>query len=164
GVVDHIHKGRAAALRDGAQRLFVYGGQAAFLIAGRRIVVDFRAEDAGVPLPPFDALDEFLAHLAGDGPARQQVLGAINLRRFADDRRAAFGDQQIGGDAERGIGRDAAVAVGAAAVCAEDDPVSGQLGAPRFVDARQQVSNRPDTGFNRFADAAAVLNRQNDWF
>ena len=86
GVADDIDQGGAASLGDGAERLFVDGGQAAFLVAGGGIVVDLGAENAGVPFPPFDAFDQLFADCAADGPARQQMFRAVDLRRFAQDR------------------------------------------------------------------------------
>ena len=146
GVVDHIDQGRAAALGDGAERLLVDGRQAAFLVAGRGIVVDLGAEDAGVPLPPLDALDQLFADRAADGAARQQMLGAVDLGRFAEDAGAALGDEQIGGDAEGGVGGDAAVAVGAAAVGAEDRCLSaGSCVRRDVVDAAAAVRRSPCT-------------------
>ena len=75
-VVNHVHHRRAAALGDGAERFFVDRRQAAFLVAGRWIVVDLGAEDAGVPLPPLDALDQFLADFLADRRA-----GSADVRR-----------------------------------------------------------------------------------
>src|SRR5439155_4241371 len=111
GVADHIPERRAATLGDGPERLLVNGRQPAFLVAGRRVVIDLRAEDAGVPFPPLDALDELFPNLAADGTAGEQVLGAIDFRRFADDAGPALAHEQVGGYAERRIGGDAAVAV-----------------------------------------------------
>ena len=43
----------------------------------------------GVVLPPVDALDQLLADFARHGAAREQVLGAVDLRRLGKDRGAA---------------------------------------------------------------------------
>src|SRR5262249_42159948 len=80
GITDDVDQGGTASLGDGAQGFFVDGSQAAFLVAGGGIVIDLGPKDTGVPLPPFDALDKLFAHLAAYGPAREQMLGPINLR------------------------------------------------------------------------------------
>src|SRR5262249_35503049 len=121
GVVNDVHHGGATALGDGAEGLLVDRREAAVLVAGRGVVVDLGAEDARVPFPPLDALDKLFADGPADRAAREEVLGPVNLRRFADDAGAALGDEQIAGDAEGGVGSDAAVAVRAAAVRAEHD-------------------------------------------
>ena len=59
-------------------------------------------------LPPLDALDQLFADFAPRGAARQQVLGAVDLGRFGQDRRAAVRDQQVHRRAQRRIGADAA--------------------------------------------------------
>src|SRR5262249_42900469 len=141
GITDDVDQGGTASLGDGAQGFFVDGSQAAFLVAGGGIVIDLGPKDTGVPLPPFDALDKLFAHLAAYGPAREQMLGPINLRSFADDAGAALGDEQVGSDAESRVGGDAAVAVRAAAVGAQHYLVGGQTGSPDVVDAWQDVGH-----------------------
>src|SRR5207244_516120 len=83
GVADDVDHRRAAGFGDGAEGLFVNGGEAALLVADAGIVVDLGAKDAGVPLPPLDAFDEFFADGFRDGPPRQQVFGPVNLGGFA---------------------------------------------------------------------------------
>ena len=63
-------------------------------------------------------------------------------------------------DAEGRVGGHAAVAVGAAAVGAEDEVLRGQLHAPHVVDARQQLGDGLHAGLDRLADAAALLDGQ----
>ncbi len=65
-----IDEGRAAALGYGAQRFFIDRGESAFLVPRRGIVVDLGAENARVPFPPFDPLDELFANSPADGSSR----------------------------------------------------------------------------------------------
>ena len=90
----------------------------------------------------------------------QEVLGAVDLRRLGQHGRAAVAHQFVRRHAQRRVGGDAAVAVGAAAVGAEDEVRSrwrvrrtslacGSSSAAIFI-----------TALDRLADAAAVLDRQ----
>ena len=63
--------------------------------------------------------DELFADCARHRAARQQVLGAVDLRRLGQDRGAAVAHEQVDGGAERRIGGDAGIAVGAAALQAD---------------------------------------------
>ena len=90
---------------------------------------------ARVVLPPLDDADELLADLAGRGAAGQQVLGAVDLRRLAEDGGAALLDEQVGGVAERRVGGDAGIAVGAAALQRQHDLGDRHRLAPRRGDA-----------------------------
>src|SRR5262249_16041421 len=80
---DSAQRGRAA-VGGGAQRLLQNGGEAAGLVAGRRVVVHLASIALGVFLPPANALHQFLADRAVDGTAGEQVLGAIDLRRLGE--------------------------------------------------------------------------------
>ena len=60
-----------------------------------------------------------------DRAAGQQVLGAVDLRRLGQDRGAAMAHQQVGRGAERRVGGDAGIAVGAAALQAERQVLGG---------------------------------------
>src|ERR1051326_7820498 len=91
------------------------------------------------------------------------MLGPVDFRSFAEDRRAALGDEEIGGDTEGGVGGDAGVAVGAAAIGAENQMLGGELDALNVIDARQQLGDRFDASLDSFGDAAAFLNGQNTW-
>ena len=59
------------------------------------------------------------------------MLGAVDLRRLAEDRGAALLDQQIGGAAERRVGGDAGIAVRAAALERQHDLRDRHALAPR---------------------------------
>src|SRR3546814_1353393 len=85
-------------------------------VAGRGIVVHLAAVAPDVVLPPADALDQLLADGARGGAPGQQMLGAVDLRRLAQDGGAAVAHQQVGRGAQRRIGGDARIAVGAAAL------------------------------------------------
>ena len=91
------------------------------LLPGDGLLSQVAPKTPRVPFPPFDALDQLVGDGRRFGAAREQLFGPVNFGRFAEDRRAAAGDDQVAGDAERRIGGDAAVAVGAAAVGAEND-------------------------------------------
>ena len=54
------------------------------------------------------------------GAAGEQMLGAIDFRRFGEDAGAAMLDQDIDGRAQRRIGGDAGIAVRAAALQRHD--------------------------------------------
>src|SRR5207302_2980001 len=96
-----------AALRDRAERLLQYGGEAARLVARRGVVVHLVAVAPRVFLPPADARDQFLAHRAAHRAPREQMLGAVDLRRLGKDRGAAMTHQQIDRRAERRVRADA---------------------------------------------------------
>ncbi len=117
-MVDGIER-RGAALGRGAQRLFEDGGEAARLVAGARVVVHAHAGTRRIVLPPLDDADEFLADLARGRPARQEMLGAIDLGGFGQHGRTAVLDEDVGGDAQCHVGGDPRIAVGAAALQGE---------------------------------------------
>ena len=82
GVIEDIDEVGAAGLGHRAKRLFQNGGEPAGLVAGARIGVHLGAFARRVFLPPTHQADQLFADLAADGAARQQMLGAIGLRRF----------------------------------------------------------------------------------
>ena len=86
------------------------------LVSGRGIVVHFAAVARAIILPPTDALDELAADFRRRGAARQQMLGAVDLRRLRKDRRAAVAHQDVGRSAKRRIGGDPRIAVRTAAL------------------------------------------------
>src|SRR4029077_1005977 len=117
---DRAHR-RGAALGGRAERLLQNGGEPARLVAGRGIVVHLAAVALAVGLPPLDALDQLLADRAVDGAAREQVFGAVDLRRLREDRGAAVLDQFVDRGAERRVCGDSRVAVRAATLQRERD-------------------------------------------
>ena len=123
-LVDLGHRG-GAGFCDRAEGLFGDGGEAPFLVADGGVVVELHAVEAGVPDPPLDPLDELVRDGRRAGPAGEQVLGPVDFGRFGQDRGAAGGDEHVGGDAESRVAGDAAIAVGAAAVGAENDLAGG---------------------------------------
>ena len=116
GIFHDVDQVRAAGLGHRAERLLDDCRQPARLVAGRRVGVDLLAVLVGVLLPPAHQLDELLADLAADRAAREQVLGAIGFGRLRQDHRAAVPHHEIAGDAKRRVGRDAGIAVRAAAL------------------------------------------------
>jgi hypothetical protein len=114
--LDHIDQVGGAALGDGPRRLLQDGGQPAGLVAGRRVVVHLHLVAPRVGLPPGNARQQLVGHLATDGAARQQVFAAVDLGRFRQDRGAAMAHQAVHRRAQRRVGADAAVAVGSAAL------------------------------------------------
>jgi len=49
----------------------------------------------GVVLPPLQEIEQLVADFLADGAAQQHMLGAVDLRRLAQDRRAAVLHQQV---------------------------------------------------------------------
>ena len=150
---------RGAALGGGPERLFEDGRQAARLVAGRGVVVHLAAVALGVGLPPMDHVDELLADLAGRGAARQEVLGPVDLGRLRQDRGAAVPHQQIGRGPERRIGRDARIAVRAAALQRQHQFGRRQGLAPGRVGGRHHVAQPRHTGLDGLPGAAGLLDR-----
>src|SRR6218665_502921 len=143
GVFVHRLQVAGAALGDRAERFFQDRGQAARLVARRGVVVHLALVDGRVVLPPFDALDQFRAHLGLDGAAREQVLGAVHLGRLAEDGAAAMRHQQVHRRAQRRVGADARVAVGAAALQPDRDVRRAARLALDGVGARQHRLDHP---------------------
>jgi len=66
----------------------------------------FGALALGVFFPPAHQRHQLFADLAADRAARQQMFGAIGLRRFRQDHGAAVPHQQIACGTQRRIGGD----------------------------------------------------------
>src|SRR3954462_7353743 len=60
------------------------------------ILASLRAEF----FPPGDPADPLIAYLPGHGPAREEMLGAIDFRCLREDRRSAALNQKVGCSAE----------------------------------------------------------------
>eukprot|EP01136_Pigoraptor_vietnamica_P022749 Opistho-1_new@6175 len=157
GVLVHGFEVAGAALGDRAQRLLEDGGESARLVARRGVVVHLALVDLGVVLPPLDAVHELLAHLALHRAAREQVLGAVDLGRLAEDGRAAMRHQQVDRRAQRRVRADARVAVGAAALQPDGDVRRAARFALHRVGARQHLVDERHALLDRLARAARVL-------
>ena len=73
-------------------------------------------------------LNEFLAHLAVDGTAGEEMLGTM-FRWFRKDDRASVADHEIARDTKGRVGRDAGIAIRATALQGNLQVVSqGQAG------------------------------------
>src|SRR5580693_541122 len=84
-----------------------------------------------------------------------------SMRRWAtsgrEDRRAAVADEHVDGCAERRIGADAGVGVGAAALQAEDEVGGGDRGAGGVVGLLQEFEDSGDAPLDRVGGAAFLL-------
>src|SRR5262249_10339002 len=114
-VEEHVPHGSGAPLGYATQRLLEDGGDAACLVASSGIVAH-ALDPAAVPLPPLVAIDELLGHRLAHRAPDEQVLGTVDLGRLREHARAAVAHQLVHRPAQRGIGGDTGVAVGAAAV------------------------------------------------
>ena len=151
---------RLPALGHRAEALLVNGREPAFLVAVAGIVVDRAAVGAGVALPPVDEVHDLLTDLRRHRTPCEQVLRSVNLRGLREHTGAAVAHQLVGGNAQRGIGGDATVAVGTTAVFGQHE-LGNRLGrAPHRVGSGQQLRHGGGGGFDGFAHAAGVLNRE----
>ena len=158
GVIINGGERGLAALGNRAEALLVNGRQPALLVAVARVVINARAEHLRVIFPPMNLPDELVGHGLVHRALNQQMLRTINLRRLGEHGRAAVRDEPIAGHAERGIGGDAAVAIGAAAVFGEDEFADGLRGAACGVGQREKFRHRRDPSLDAFAHAAGALN------
>ncbi len=110
----------------------------------------------GVLTPPGDPVQQPAGHLVVDGALGQQVLSAVDLRCLAQDRGAALGDEQVCRRAQRRVRRDAGVAVGAAALQAQDQFRGGHR-LPLDVHLLQQGLYPLDTRAHRGRRTARIL-------
>ena len=154
GILVDIDQVAGAGLGHRTQGFLEDGGQASGLVAGRRVVVQFGVHAPAVVLPPVDARDEFFAHLAAHGAARQQMLGAIDFRGFGQDRGTAGRHQAVNGIAERRVGGDARVTVRAAALQADDQVTGADRFALHLVGLWQQCLDLLDATGDGFRGAA----------
>ena len=150
----------AAGLGHRAERFFQDRGEPAGLVAGAWIGVHLGALARGVFLPPAHQRHQLLADLAADRAAGQQMFGAIGLRRLRQDDRAAMAHQKIARRAERRIGRDAGIAVRAAALQRHRQFARRDRLALDLVGVGQRLAHEGDAGLDRLAGAADFLNFQ----
>ena len=132
------------------------------LVAGRGIVVHLPAGARAMVFPPFDAAHDLLADLAADRAPRQQMLGAVDLRRLRQHRRSAMTHQQIDRRAQRGIGGDAGIAVRPAALQRQDQFAGRDRLALDVVGLGQQLLQEADGAHHGLGHAALVLDGHRD--
>ena len=159
GVGDDLVQRRRSGLRSRAKGLLVDRRQAAGLVARARIVVDRGPERGDVFLPPMDRVDELLRHLRASGPPREQVLGAVDLRRLPEHDRSALADKQVARVPEPGVGGHAGPAVRASALQRHHQLRGGDRLADGSIGDRQQPNDRLDSALDRRGIPAVVLDR-----
>ena len=122
GVIHHFQNGGMTALVDAAERLFLNGGQAAFLVAGRGIAV--AQAGAGLVQMVFIAVDDFIdavVHFLVGRALGEDMFRTDEFRGFTENGRRAVFDQQVAHGADDRVGRQAGGGVGAAAFRAHDE-------------------------------------------
>ncbi len=125
GVFQHVDDLLGAALLDTTQRFLLQRGDAALLVAGRRILVDGLVVLAEIPLEIVDQADGLLEDGTVLGAVHQNGLGAEHLGHFGEHSGAALCDEPVGKEAHERIGRDARKAVGAPALHSHDQFAAG---------------------------------------
>src|SRR5262245_50349121 len=155
-VEEHIPHGSSAPLGYAHQRLSEDGSDAARRVAGSGIVVH-ALYPAPVPLPPLVAIDELLGHRLAHRAPDEQVLGAVDLRRLREHARAAVAHELVHRPAQRGIGGDARVAVGAAAVGGEHDLGDGLRRAAHRIREGEELGHLGRRPVHRLPDPARFL-------
>ena len=133
GVFQHVDDLLGAALLDTTQRFLLQRGDAALLVAGRRIFVDGLVVLTEIPLEIVDQADGLLEDGTVLGAVHQDGLGAEHLGHFGEHGGAALCDEPVGKEAHERIGRDARKTVGAAAL--QPDAEVGQRQRPALVGA-----------------------------
>ena len=81
-----------------------------------RVAVQLDAVSRGVVEPPGDLLVDAIGDLGRHGPLAEQLFGAEDLGRLAENHASAGRDEDVGGDAERRVGGDRRRGVAAAAL------------------------------------------------
>ena len=153
-----VHQSGRAAFRYGSERLLEDGRQPPGLVAGGGVVVHLAVVAGRVVLPPFDVLDDLRAHIDRHRPTGEQVLGSIDLGGLRQDCGAAVADQFVDGRAQRGVGRDTRVTVGAAALQADDQFRCRNRFPGDLVRCRQHLGDTGDTFLDAAPSPSDVLN------
>ncbi|MNN72232.1 hypothetical protein D3C81_1882480 [compost metagenome] len=86
------------------------------------------------------------------------MLGTIDLGRFREDSGATGGDQAVHRIAQRGVGSDAGVAIGATALQADDQMPGAHRLTSDQVGRRQQCLDLFDAAGDRLRGAPTFLN------
>ena len=116
GVIQNFVERRGACLGDGAKGFLEDVAQAAFFVAGRRIVVEAPAKTGQVALVVGHQFQQALSRGAGARAFDQQMLRPEVLRCFSEHHRGAKTGQEIRAETESGVGRDAGEGVRTSAV------------------------------------------------
>ncbi|MNZ79319.1 hypothetical protein D3C78_979200 [compost metagenome] len=124
-----------------------------------RVVVEFVTVAGGIIPPPVDTLQELLGHSRGDCALRQQMLGAVNLRRFGEDCGAAVADDEVGGITQGRVGGNAGITIRTTTFQRHLQLGEWLLGAAGGVDHWQHGLDLGDRRINRLAGAAMLLDR-----
>ena len=141
----------------GPKRLFLDGRQAAIGVARREACV---AQRRVIARSLGNAFLERACQFGSRGTRRHQVFHPDQFACFLEDRRGARLDEQVEGDAHRGIGGEAGRRVRSTADGADDE--LGYLhrhGALRSERRQRRIHPRP-TGGNGLARAARVLDTE----
>jgi hypothetical protein len=91
--------------------------------------------------------------------AARQMLGAVDLRRLAEDAGAALVHQAVNGVAQGRVRGQPGVGVRTAAVGAQHQPADRQGSAAGAVGVGQHLTEPPDPGFHGLLRAAELLDR-----
>ncbi len=157
GVAIDGHEGGVSAFGDGAEAFLVDGGEAAVFVAAGRVIIEAGVVAAGVVFPPADEVEQAFGHAGGDGAAGEQVFGAVDFGGFGEDGGSAMADEVVRGHAEGGVGGDAAMGVGAAAIGGEDEVGEGEGGAAEGIGEGQETFHGGHAGVDGFAHSAGGL-------
>ena len=129
GVLQHVLHFAQAALLGAAQGFFFQGGDAARLVAGRRILVDGHVVVLIILLEAVDQVAGLFEHFLVPAPAHDQGFRAEHFGHFGEQRRAARRADAVADRAQEGVGGDAGEAVGATALEAHHKLGNGLFGA-----------------------------------
>ena len=129
----HVRDGRRAALHDRAHGLLGDVGEAARLVARRRVggAVDPAALEVAVV--PAQLAHDGLGHLGRGGAAGELLDGVAHLGVLAEHHGGAGTHQQVGREAHRRVGGEAREGVAAAALHAHDQLAGREGLAPAGV-------------------------------
>ena len=100
---------------------------------------------------------QFFSHFPVYHPLDQQLLGPIDLGRFAENYGAAVADHQVAGVSQGRVGRDARQGVRPAALETHHQVFDRNRPACNLVGFGQHGLDRFDTLFNGAAGAAGIL-------
>ena len=109
-----------------------------------------------IRLEVVDHVDELPKHFRRRGAVHEQLLGAEHLGHLAEEDTSTQRREAIGDAPEQGVGRDAAEAIGPAALVAEHEGGRRHRLAAVVRHARQELGNRLDTTLALVGDILRV--------